>query len=177
MNSEIQFFGKVDRNEKGKIVSQVPAWAMETHLDELRESIASKKRYLDKGLIEPSEIPYAKAEIKREEKRLEEIEVSRPKISSKDKDELASAHKELGEKIGESFFSRDEMTKGLANPGEEARRMINPIIKVDPKLAEACGVRHDKGMVSRNGASKIFKIIGKAIGERTNTEYLRPDRR
>lgn len=177
MNTEVQFFGAVDRNDKGKIVSQVPAWAMDAHIDELKEGIASKKRAIERGQIDADQVPRTKAEIHREETRLKDIINSKPKITAKTKDELAKAYTDLGVQIKESMFSRDEMMKGLASAGEEARRMITPIIKVDPKLAEACGVKTYRGKVSRNGASQIFKIVGKTIGDVTNVEYLRPDRR
>lgn len=175
--SEVKFFGKVDRNEKGKITSQYPAWSMPTHIDEMKESIASKRRQLDRGLIDAAQVPYMKTEILNEEHRLRDIEESRPKLSAKETDTVAKSYTDLKGKIKETLFSRDEMMKGLADAGEEARRMVNPIIKVDPKLAESCGVKTYRGKVSRNDASKMLKILGKSLGEPTNIEYLRPDRR
>jgi len=175
--SEIEFFGKVDRDSKGKIISQTPAWAMHTHIDELKEGIASKRRSIDRGLIDDAQVPYLKNEILREEGKLRSIEESRPKLTAKDTDSIHKSYEGLGSAIKETLFSRDEMMKGLADAGEEARRMVNPIIKVDPKLAESCGVKTYRGKVSRNGASKMFQILGKTLGEPTNIEYLRPDRR
>jgi hypothetical protein len=57
-------------------------------------------------------------------------------------------------------------------------RMTEPCIEVKgdaAQIAKACNVRMTKGKVSRDGAAKIWKILGKAIGERTNTENLRRD--
>lgn len=169
----IQFFGKVDRNKEGKIASEVPAWTMETHLDDLRESIERRERSVSRGEVPQSELPFALAEIEKSKKRLDEIMESKPKFATKDKDSICKEYKRLGDEIRNSMFSDSDMRSGKADPHEEARRMVNPIITVNPALAAACGVRIQNGRMSRNDAVKMYKIIGKSIGEDGNAERLR----
>jgi len=71
------------------------------------------------------------------------------------------------------------MQKGLVNPHEEARRMVNNIISVDEAhggLFKNMNILPQDGKITRNQAAKAFKIIGKLLGEPTNIEYLRRDK-
>lgn len=176
-SEKIVFFGDVDKNKRGTISSQYPAYTMLVHVDELKESIASKQRQLDRGVIPPADVPEAFEVLAREKARLEKIEASRPELSDGQKDRIAKEYKRLAKEISNSLFTRSEMQMGTASAHEEARRMVNPIIKVDPEIAEACNIQTTNGMVSRNDASRIFKIIGHTIGEATNVETLRKDKR
>jgi hypothetical protein len=176
----IRFFGSNDYNKAGRIASEIPSWAMESHIDDLREGIESKRRAIARGDMPYDAIPQAKAEIEREEKQLQSILDGRPKLTAQETDKVARVYKDLSEKISESMFTRDEMMKGFANPQEEAKRMVKPVIKIDKETAEICeanGIRVEKVknslMVSRNGASKMYKLIGRYLGEHSNTEYLR----
>jgi hypothetical protein len=54
--------------------------------------------------------------------------------------------------------------------------MTEPCVKVDPELARACGVTLNKGLATRDGATKVWKIANRALGERSNVEVLRKDR-
>ena len=177
--SEISFFGKVDRNRDGRIVSEYPADYFKAHKEELKESIARKERELARGTIAPTEVMYAQQELAREKKRLDEIEKSTPKLTDIQKDELTQAREGLGMKIQDSMFTRSDMMLGLASAHEEASRMADPCIpltKEEQGYAEACGIRVDDGRVSRNNASRIYKIISQRIGEPSNVEALRKDR-
>jgi len=176
-SEKITFFGKVDRNNRGNISSEYPAWALKAQFDDLKESVSRNERLLESGNVVPSERPYLVETLEKEKRRLNEIEESMPKLTTKQKDDAYAAYKELSNKIAESLFSRDEMRLGLADAHEEARRMVNPVIDVDPKFAAACGVTPKNGKVSRNEASRMFKIMGAYLGEKTNVEYLRKDRR
>jgi hypothetical protein len=178
--SSVEFFGKVDKGQKGEISSQFPAWYFESHLDELRESIARKERSLKRGDIPPDSIPETRAELAKESERLKAIEGSKPTLSDQEKNLLYKCHKSLGSKIQDSMFTRSEMMMGTASPHEEAKRMSQPIIvlsKEELSLAKGCGVTvDDKNMVSRNAASRIFKMVGKLIDQPTNIEVLRKDK-
>ena len=175
----ITFFGSVDRDKKtGNIGSECPAWAMDVHTNELKESIASQERSLERGNLPTDSIPLIRASITKEKKRLEEIESSKPKLSDVVIDKVAKAYNEIGKGISETMFSKDEMKSKSADPREEVRRMINPCVKVSPEIADMCGVKTDSsGMVSRNDASKIYKICGKYLGENSNVENLRKESR
>lgn len=183
-----ELFGAVDRNRVSKAIqSEYPAWYFETHIAEMKEGIERKKRELERGIVPQSEVPYMKASLEKEEIRLQEINDSKPKVTEKEKDNFAKARRHLAKEIRDSMFTRTDMLKGLASPHEEAIRMVDPIIKISKEvadLAESCGVDLNKscngkkrnGNISRNEASRIFKIIGKFLGEPTNVETLRKDR-
>jgi len=153
---------------------------MEQHIDDMREGIESKKRAIARGDMPMDAIPMAKAEIDKEEARLNAILESKPKLSPQEKDMIANIHKELGEKISESMFTYDEMHKGFADPHKEVNRMMKPIIKIDKATAEICeenGIKVERSrntlLLTRNAASKMYKIIGRYLGENGNVEQLR----
>jgi len=175
---EIQFYGDVDKNNKGGLSSEYPAWYLENHLEDLKESISSRERRLNRGEVMVDSVPYERQELAKEKQRLEEIQRSKPKISIGERQKLVKIYKELSDEIARSMFTRSDMMKGVASAHEEAKRMIQPVISLDKEaqgLAKACGVTITKGKVSRNGAAKIFKLVGKLIDEPTNIEVLRED--
>ncbi|MCK5616850.1 hypothetical protein KAR91_84090 [Candidatus Pacearchaeota archaeon] len=173
-------FGKEDKNEKtGQIASEYPAWYFESHIQELQETIDRKERALSRGDIPMDAIPETKAAIAREKSKLDAIMGSKPTPSIPEKDKLSKIYKALSAKISETLFKRSAMEWGTADAHEEAKRMVQPIISLDKEelgLAKSCGIKPDgNGKVSRNNAAKIFKLIGKLIGEPTNIEVLRED--
>ncbi len=157
---------------------------MYSQLDDLREGIASKERAIARGDIDPASLPQMKQDIEKETERLEQILDSKPIISDKEKDELKKVHKSLGMLIGDSMFSRDDMRNGRADAHEEDRRNRQPCIKISGEMAELCinnGIKPTETKngieLSRNDASRLWKMAGHTIGEPTNTEYLRKDKR
>ena len=80
----------------------------------------------------------------------------------------------------DSMFTRSEMKKGLADPHDEARRMVQPCIDItgNVHVARSCGIDVPTGQtkINRNQATKMWKILGRLCDERTNVEYLRKDR-
>ena len=179
---DIEFFGAEDRFHGRKdegITSEYPSWYFKVALEELRESIAQKKRALESGNIPRSEIPYAEEALKRESKKMAQIISSVPKLSGPDRDGLAKVYKKLKGAIGDSMFTGYQMKKGLVDVHEEARRMADPIIDLKDEgevmLAAKMGITPVNGKVSRNEASRMFKIIGRLIDEETNVETLRKE--
>lgn len=171
----IEFFGKVDYNKHGNVGSEIPAWALERHIEMFEESLHEKKNRIRLGVVPSDGVPQLREEIRRDEEKLEALKSSKPKLRPKDKDRVASQYKELKEKISEAMHTRTEEERGFVNLHEEARRMVNPCVDVDPELAQACNVKCDKGKVSRNGATRMYQILGKYLGEDTNAEKLRRD--
>uniref|UniRef100_A0A6M3JID8 Uncharacterized protein n=1 Tax=viral metagenome TaxID=1070528 RepID=A0A6M3JID8_9ZZZZ len=176
----VEFFGAVDRKDRKageKIVSEYPAFYFTTQIDELQERIESSERALKSGAINPAAIPELKASIQRDTQRLNEINKSHVKLTGKDKDEAYKLYEHLGKEIQDSMFSRSEMMKGLANPHEELKRRTTPFIPVGKygEVFKNIGIIPEKGKVTRNQASRMYKIIGKVIEENTNTEHLRKD--
>ena len=177
--SEVKFFGDVDKNQHGKIGSFMPAWYSLNHLDTMKESFERKERSIKRGEVPMDAIPEAKAEIVKEKEKYETILKSRPSPSVPERDLLWKHHKALGKKIQASMFTRSEMMLGTASAHEEADRMSLPVIELSKEelvLAKSANVKITGEKVTRNGASKIFKLIGKLIGEPSNIETLRKDR-
>jgi len=175
---DIEFFGSVDRKEgkaDGAITSEYPAWMHTYQIEELEESISRKERALDEGSIPGEHVSNSREELKREKGKLTLIKKSKPKLNATQKDKLYNDYKELGKGIEGYLFTRSDMMKGTADAHEEAERMIKPSIPVSPEIAEMCNLKPEKGKISRNDASKAWKIIGRALGEPTNVETLRKD--
>ena len=180
---DFNFFAETDKNKAGELSSQFPAWYFDVHISELKESIASKKRALRDNRIPTEAIHDNKIELANMEDQLTAIEKSQPTLSDKEKDFLMKTYRAIRIKIQDTMFTRTDMLRGTADAHEEAKRMVNPIIELDKEqvgLAKSCGGKiyevRGKSMVSRNDASKIYKIAGKLLGEPTNVEALRRDR-
>ena len=178
----IQFFGSVDRKGKtkdGAITSEYPAFYFHTQYEELKEETEKQERQIELGLVPASELPYAKAEVERNIKRLEDIVKANPNLTGPQKDAIHGVYKDLAEQISDSMYTRTDMKKGLVDAHEEARRMSQPIISIKgkEKFFHNMGIKATSGKISRNQASKAYKIIGKVLGENTNTEHLRRDRK
>ena len=74
----------------------------------------------------------------------------------------------------------DDMNRGLANPHDMARRKAGIKGRVDVKkmghtqLMRKLNAEPDgNGTVSFGSLQRAWKIMGKALGENTNTEHLR----
>jgi hypothetical protein len=175
----MKFYGEVDKNEKGTNSSEYPAWYLETHLDELNESMSRRERGIKRGDIPVDSIPYERQELAKEKARFDSIMNSKPKLGDKEKDFLNKNYKDLSRKIQASMFTRSDMMFGTASAHEEARRMVEPVIELTKEqleLAVDIEVKVVGEKTSRNGASKLFKLIGKLLGEPTNIEWLRKDK-
>jgi hypothetical protein len=177
----IRFFGAADRQgktETGVIRSEYPAWYHTQRIEDLEERINRARRELERGVSTPN-IAELRAQVERDEQILSTILESKPVLSDKDKDKLAKIYKELGDQISDSMFTYTDMMKGLANAHEEYRRNSKPCINADGmvQVLRECGVNIEPGqkMVTRNQATRAWKIIGGALGEQTNVEGLRKD--
>ena len=175
MDESIKFFGKVDRDATGKITSEYPCYYRENDIDELKEELGKKERALERGDIPSTRVPMVEGQVKRERAKLNEILKSIPKLKGAQKDKVAKLRTELGKEITEAQFTRSEMRGGRVDPHKEVRRMTEPSIKVDPDVAKEMGVKVVNGKVSRKGAEKMWKILGKVLGEETNVETLRKE--
>ena len=181
---DITFFGAADRVGKttqGKIASEYPAWYHDVRIDNLEQEIAENERKMAPEYVglEESEKAKLRATTAQLKQMHTAIIASKPNLSAKDKDELAATYQYLSEQISDSMYSRSEMNKGLANAHEEARRMKKPIISADKFVmaARKMGIEIPKGQkkISRDQATKVWKICGKLLGEETNAESLRKD--
>ena len=173
----IQFYGKADMNKEGRVTSEYPGWYLDNeHIDELKRGIDYKQTLLDNGLCPPTEVGVTRTSLAREKDRLNMILESKPVLSADDKTKLAKIRKALGEEIKASMYTRSDMQKGVVDDHEEVRRMTEPIIDVTGEVydvVKASGVAIYDGKVSREGAIKPWKLIGKLLGEPTDVETLR----
>ena len=177
---DIRFFGEIDLNQYGKVGSDYPAWYFPRQIESLKDDLARMEKDLNSGTVLPQNIPNLKLLIKQTKDKVDKSEASRPKLTGKMTDKLAKWRREIEPQIKDTMFTYDDMQRGLADPQEEARRMTEGIIAVDPEIARACNLRPDRnGKYSRDEAVRAWKIAGKALQEathweeRTNAEVLR----
>jgi hypothetical protein len=174
-------FGSVDKNRDNKIASEWPAWMQERNVDNLKEEINQIEVGIRSGRFNPDEVHEARQDKANKEAKLEAIMKSKPNPDVAEKDMLYKYYRSFGAKISESMFTRSDMNYGLAPAHEEAKRMKLPCITLDPnecEIALSCNVTpNKKRMVSRDQASKVFKLLGKILDEPANVEHLRQDKK
>lgn len=176
--AEFQIFGSLDLTEKGKVKSSYPSWYFDTLKEDLQRDVDRLETQIRLDQIPRTELQITRERLKQKQEKLLNLDNEAVALRGKQKDKVAKVYDELGQQISDKMFSRSDMKKGLADAKEEMNRMIEPCIEVRGdalKLAAACNVKVVKGKVSRDGASKVWKILGKALGERSNVEALRKD--
>lgn len=190
MSDKIEFFGKVDRQgfkEDGKITSAEPAWRHRRRIDLLREEIGEDEIRLrngrELGLLDGPQERRLVQEVRKKSERLDDLEASRPQLSGKQVDETAKLYEDLGPLIGGSLFTRDDAKKGLCDCHEELRRQKSaclelPMTESRMEVLHGMNIQYQKSgpgvvKVSRDEATKIYRIAGAYLGEDTNVERLR----
>ncbi|MFZ2956971.1 MAG: hypothetical protein WA705_08790 [Candidatus Ozemobacteraceae bacterium] len=176
----MEFFGEMDKNKNGRVASEYPAWYYDVHMDQLREGVARAKRQLNRGEVPPEMVPVVNGELARDEHKISEIEKHKPAISVGERARLLKLYKEeLCPAISAVLFTSNQMKKGLAPAHEEAKRMVKPIIEIKSEelaaLVVASGGTLENKRVSRNTLAKVFKLVGKLLGEESNIEVLRKE--
>ena len=173
--SKIQFFGEIDLNENGNIKSDMPAWYLDRHIEELEENIIRKQGMIDRQEVVNDQVPVLKEQIKADTARLKAINATRPHLEGKDLDRCAKAYEKLAKNISDTLPTRKQAKDGLVDPHRELKRLKTKHIPIDPTIAAACGVRPHQGKITGDEANKCYQILGKALGENTNPEALRRD--
>lgn len=176
----MNLFGKIDKNRNGVVSSEYPAWYYDVHVAELHETVSRNKRKLERGEVQPELVPVVRAEIERDDKKLDEIKNYKPTLSVAERDKLNKLYKEeLCPLISGSLFTHTQMHKGLAPAHEEAKRMVQPVLEIKSEhlveMLVAVGGKIVGKKASRNDVAKVFKLVGKLLGEATNIEVLRQD--
>lgn len=175
---DFQIFGSVDLNDKGVVKSSYPSWYFDHLRDELQSEVDRLENDIRFDRIPRSELHLMRERLKQKQEKLLNLDSSAVELRGKQKDRVSAVRDELGGKISDALFSRDEMKKGVADAREEMKRMTEPCIELKGdalKAAIACNVKQVKGKVTRDGAAKVWKILSKALGERSNVEVLRRD--
>lgn len=179
----IKFFGTADRQNKrvtGDIRSEYPAWYHPVRMEILEEEVKKGEHQIKSGAI--NKLPNTeefRMELERKRVLLDTIKSDKPVLNGKDKDRAANAYRSLTARIRELMPTYTDMHKGLANAHEENKKDHSPCVDVQGfvDIARECGVKVPKGesAVTRKQATRIWKIVGAALGERTNVEHLRQD--
>ncbi len=172
----INFFGKVDRNDKGNINSPYPAWYFDNSIAELQNTIKEKQDRLARHEVPYENEPEVREQLRKEQERLDLILSSKPELSDKESNMLYKTYKRLSELISDSLFTRSEMLQGTADAHKERIRQKAPSIPCPELLAQAMGLRWSGGAIGRDDAVRAWQIIGKLLGLPTNSEHLRKDR-
>lgn len=176
--AEFQIFGSVDLTDKGQVKSVYPSWYFDHLKEDLQREVDRLETQIRLDQIPRSELQISRERLKQKQEKLLNLDNAAVTLRGKQKDKVSKVYEEIGQQISSSMFTRSDMKKGLADAREELNRMVEPCIEVRGdamKLAQACNVRVTKGKVTRDGAAKVWKILGKALGERSNVEALRRD--
>jgi hypothetical protein len=174
---DTKIFGSVDRDSKGKIISEFPAWYFDQQKDELERGIAQDELALDQEAIPYPAKAKFREKLSQRKERLGKIEEETPKLRGSEKDAIFKMREEMGGSIGDAHFTRSQREKGLADAHEEVRRMTEPIIRVTSEhqagFIKDCGITIRDGKITRNEAEKVYKIASKMLEQPTDIEYLR----
>uniref|UniRef100_A0A6M3LP90 Uncharacterized protein n=1 Tax=viral metagenome TaxID=1070528 RepID=A0A6M3LP90_9ZZZZ len=155
------YFKPVDKG------SSMPSWYYRSQVEEELEWVKRAERQLKDDLIPQENKLTVKTELKAKKQRLKEISDARNEVEDKilakgvNKDKAWARHKELGELIAESMFTRDEMFH--RDPHGKKHRVIDPREEADRTPF-------------RNKLIKEYKILGRILGENSNPERLRKGR-
>jgi hypothetical protein len=175
---EVEFFGNVDR-VNGEIGSEYPAYYFAEQCRELNDEIDQAEFAIKNGHVAEKDKPNQMAILAKKKARRDEINASKPKLSGTLKDELASVTADIEAQVKENMYTYSQMERG-ADPSREFTRQFTPCIKLSGKaiaVAEKMGIPIAKGgMVTRNGASKIYKIAASLLDKDTDVESLRSTR-
>lgn len=164
------FYGEADKG------SQYPGWYYGNRVEEIANSIRVKENSLKQGFVPKADRDDFERNLDKERERLEKIKEQMPKVSGKEKDALAEKVKATGAKLAEAMPSRSDMMKGIVDEHEEVHRNCDPVMALDPELAAATNIKLDeKGLCSRNAATRAWQLGRKILEESTNPETLRKD--
>lgn len=176
---DMEFFGEPDI-VNGKIGSEMPAWYFEPNIRRVSDKVNELERSLADDNIHDKSRPAKRIELKKHKDRLQKIEASRPKVDDRKLDALSKIRKSLRSKIAETMPSQSQMMRGTANANEEMQRAMQPCIAIEGDevlFAKKCGMRiHEKrgeALVSRNDATRLWKLAGRLLDEDTNIESIR----
>lgn len=180
-DSKVTFFTESDIDSKGRIINTYPTYFNRKQHEDLEEDIRRYNAMIAQSDGNPTlrgHVGVFREKLKECKSRLEAMDKVRPEFK-RNADTINKMTVELGEKIGESMFTRSDMMKGLADAHEEARRMSEPVIKLTPEMAgiaKANGISFDRNRcISRNAATRLWQLGREALREPRNAEMLRRD--
>ncbi len=173
----IQFFTEMDIDSKGRIKHTYPIYFERLQEQDIREEIRRTETGLENKYYSGAGIGEARERLKKAKDSLDKLLEIRPKFD-KQKDSINRLTKELATVITPSMYRRKDVSKGLVDAHQEARKMVEPVITLTPwaqKVAITNGIRVKDGKVSRDDASRLWQMGREALGEERNIEILRRD--
>lgn len=177
------FFGDGDRMKfganKGKISVAFPQWYFKQHIEEIKRQIEQKERQIKSGLLDATAMLIAKQQTEELRNKLSMILSGVPEINAKEKDYLSKFYKWSSAVLSDELFSRSEMQMGLADPRVILERESNKYINIRNfiDIAKAANIKVAKDKVNLKDIQIMWKIVGKILGEPTNTEWVRQEKR
>jgi hypothetical protein len=176
--AEITFFTELDYNAKGQLKSVYPFYHNTKVMDDAREDLRRMEKSVASNSVPSEYLPQTMEMIKSTKTLLDTYEAHLPALR-KNIDGVIKTRDILSSIIAPSLFTRKEMSLGLVDPHEEARRMAEPCIDVPQELrsiAAKNGVMMDKKhKASRNDISRLYQMCQRELGEPADVEYLRRD--
>jgi hypothetical protein len=182
--ASLSFYGDIDRDSKGNVSSEYPAFYFTGKVDRLSEDIQTREARLKNPFhVFPTEQDKANLiqEIQDLKDRRASIESSRPKMDDAESKVVSSVYKKLGKEIQGRLYSYDAMHRGTASAQKIVDFETKPCIAVDDDIAvvaKRCNVDSFNGCGKITGAQaqKIWKICGRLLDAETNVETLRKDK-
>lgn len=172
-------FGEVDLHPKTRMpASAYPAWFFRAEIENLKESIRHNRMSIDNGWVSAANLPQARVDLDKQEKKLAQIIDSIPKVTDKELDQFDSLWAEASELLKPLYHSRSDMTKGVASPHEIVHRMKDQCVPIRGELLNFCkasGCIIVDGKTSGDDIARAWQILGSFLGKNTNTETLRKD--
>jgi hypothetical protein len=176
--AEICFFTEIDYDSKGNLRAVYPFYHNLKVMEDARDNLRRMERSVDRGDIPKDYLPQTMNMIKETKVMIDTYESHLPSIK-KNIDGVKRTRDILADVIAPTLFTRREMSLGLVDPHEEARRMAEPCIDVPQDLraiAAKNGVMMDnRNRASRNDISRLYQMCQRELGEPADVEYLRKD--
>ena len=175
----LKLFGEIDRQRDGRISSEYPAWMNTVQVRNLGREITRIETALRRGHIPHDRVWNEKETLEMLKVKLHKIEESKPHLSDREKDRMDKLYKAMSKEISALMPTRSMNERGLVNSHDEVKLMTEPCIAVPSDLHDIvmeAGVSMIGGKLSRNAATKVFKIAGHLLEKPTNVEWLRKDK-
>jgi hypothetical protein len=182
--AEISFFGEVDRDRDGRVVSSRPAYLLHRNVEKLENDVRQWEHMIKTGVVPEENKAELLQEINSNKEQIDKIMAGRPKMNGAQESFYAKEMKEMAERIRESMFGREEMRTGLRTHDdfEELQREHEPCVEINPDVAAAMGYdltgapkRNGNPLVSRAKLVRAWQTVSGYFDSNTHTESLRPD--
>lgn len=147
------FYGRMDRNQKGEVVSNRPTFAYPTRVRDLEEEVASMKRVLDGNMVSSDRRMEFELRYKELKKKVDGI-----------RGDEAAAMKHL-EDNKDAYYSRFKELQEIIKNGMPTKKDIK-----ERRISPHRVLREEKG--GFGALKKEYQILAAMFGEETDTTTL-----